>query len=64
MIIAKLFSLPMSYCIITELWCKDLGYTEYVEHSHFYGCEPINEKLFQVYYDALHEEYVCLEASS
>lgn len=59
MIIAKLFGLPMSYCIITELWCKGLGYAEYVEHCHFYGCEPIDEKLYQVYYDALQEEYAC-----
>lgn len=64
MIIAKLFSLPMSYCIITEMWCKDLGYAEYIEHCHFYGCEPIDEKLYQVYYAALQEEYACTESSS
>ena len=64
MIIAELFSLPMSYCIITEMWCKGLGYAEYVKHCHFYGCEPIDEKLYQVYYDALQEEYTCTESSS
>lgn len=64
MIIAKLFGLPMSYCIITELWCKGLGYAEYIKHCHFYGCEPIDEKLYQVYYDALQEEYACTESSS
>ena len=60
MIIAKLLSLPMSYYIIPEMWCKILGYAEYIKHCHFYGCEPIDEKLYQVYYDALQEEYVCV----
>ena len=64
MIIAKLFSLPMPYYIITEMWFKGLGYAEYLKHCHFYGFEPIDEKLYQVYYDAMLEEYTCTESSS
>lgn len=64
MIITKLFSLPMSYHNIAAMWCKGLGYAEYIKHCRFYGCEPIDEELYQVYYDALEEEYTCTESSS
>ncbi len=59
MIIAAILNLPLPYFIIVELWCKDLGYEEYMEHCQFYGCEPIEEKLYQVYCNALQEEYLC-----
>lgn len=64
MILARLLGLPVSYCIIPEIWCKCLGYAEYKDLCRFYGCKPIDEKLYQVYYDALQEEYACTESSS
>lgn len=57
LLLNKLQALPKQYSLITDAWCRDCHRVEYRSWCEQAGVEPVDEQLFDVYYEALRDEY-------
>lgn len=47
-----------SHNLVVEAWSRDCGYEEYTAWCKRLGQKPLDEALFEVFYEALQEQYI------